>query len=97
MHRLLIVTTFLFLMILLNASCVSQRGKEMREQAPMVMFPDADGNPWVPASDDDDSTPILPLGDPRRLLKRCTPSTSSAGNSWRSADKASLLLCWRCR
>ncbi|MEE2907097.1 MAG: tetratricopeptide repeat protein [Planctomycetota bacterium] len=33
MHRLLIVTTFLFLMILLNASCVSQRGKEMREQA----------------------------------------------------------------
>ena len=36
---------------------------------------DADGNPWVPASDDDDSTPILPLGDPRRLLKRCTPST----------------------
>ena len=43
----------------------------MREQAPMVMFPDADGNPWVPASDDDDSTPILPLGDPGRLLQRC--------------------------
>ena len=50
----------------------TRRHKEMREQAPMVMFNDADGNPWVPANEQDDSTGILRLGDPGRLLKRCT-------------------------
>ena len=60
--------------------------REMREQAPMVMFPDKDGSPWSPPSPDkgdskqvgnapvDDeqaaATGFLPLDHPGRKLKR---------------------------
>jgi len=48
--------------------------REMREQAPMVMFPDKDGTPWKPPpgtqDDDNQGTGFLPLGHPGRDLIR---------------------------
>ena len=49
--------------------------REMREQAPMVMFPDKDGTPWSPPKDADPSdeqaaTGFLPSDHPGRKLIR---------------------------
>ena len=46
--------------------------REMREQAPMVMFPDKDGTPWSPSEQDEHAaaTGFLPPGHPGRRLKR---------------------------
>ncbi len=50
--------------------------RQMREQAPMVMFPDKDGKPWSPpasaAPEDAGNTPtgFLPPGHPGRRLER---------------------------
>jgi len=48
--------------------------REMRQQAPMVMFPDKDGTPWSPPTDAGDdgepATGFLPSGHPGRKLKR---------------------------
>ena len=56
--------------------------REMREQAPMVMFPDKDGTPWSPPTpsphvgntpvepDEQAATGFLPPGHPGRRLKR---------------------------
>jgi hypothetical protein len=46
--------------------------REMREQAPMVMFPDKDGTPWSPTEPDESpaATGFLPPDDPGRKLSR---------------------------
>ena len=45
--------------------------REMREQAPMVMFPDRDGTPWTPGEGDDQvATGFLPADHPGRGLSR---------------------------
>ena len=52
--------------------------RQMREQAPMVMFPDKDGTPWSPPSQSSDNvaneqataTGFLPLNHPGRALSR---------------------------
>ena len=50
--------------------------REMREQAPMVMFPDKDGTPWSPPKPSppeyvgNPPTGFLPPGHPGRRLKR---------------------------
>jgi hypothetical protein len=44
---------------------------KMREQAPVVMFPDKDGTPWSAAPDEQtDATGFLPPGHPGRELER---------------------------
>ena len=45
--------------------------REMREQAPMVMFPAKDGTPWTPREGDDPAvTGFLPVDHPGRGLSR---------------------------
>lgn len=51
--------------------------RKMREQAPMVMFPDKDGKPWMPPPPDKDrpaeqeqATGFLPMDHPGRKLER---------------------------
>lgn len=44
--------------------------KEMRQQAPMVMFPDKDGTPFSPDGPDDARTGFLPLDHPGREMSR---------------------------
>ena len=44
--------------------------RKMREQAPMVMFPDKDGTPWSPPDEQSLATGFLPLDHPGRRLER---------------------------